>query len=186
MEYKVYYLRESEDYEKQKYDCAIAPDFVDSIWVYQGCVLKDGEEEKEWKEPTFEVTYGGFPDYLSNDCSWILCSEKLKEVIIKNANNASDVLWFPVKVINGETFKTYYALLIEHFLKDEEIVNYEKSKKLKSGEVYLPHLKYDKIKNFDLFVMENNGVSLFISQKLKDILEKENLTGLGFEDWKAS
>ena len=186
MEYKIFSLRESEDYEKQKYDLAIAPDFVDSVWIYQGYPLKNNEDEKEWKEPTFEITYGGFPDYLDNDCNWKIFSERLKESIIENANNASNVLWLPIKVINGETFRTYYALLIDHFLEKEEIVNYEKSKKLKSGEVYLPHIRYDKVKNFDLFVMEDKGSTIFISNNLKSILEKENFTGLGFEDWKAS
>jgi hypothetical protein len=186
MEYQIYSLRESEDYEKQKYDYVVSPDNVDSAWIYQGCPLKDDEDEKEWKEPTFEITYGEFPDYLGNDCRWILCSQKLKECINKNANNASEALWLPVKVINGITFNTYYALLIEHYLRDEDIVNYEKSKKLKNGEVYLPHLKYDKVKDFDLFVMEDNGSTIFISQKLKDMLKEENLTGLGFEDWNAS
>ena len=186
MEYKIWSLRESDNYDKQNFDYAESPDYVDSLWIYQGYPLKDDEKNKEWEEPTFTINYGDFPDYLGNDCSWCLCSEKLKKIMDNYANNADVIRWLPVKILNGETFKTYYALLIENYLEFDKIVNIEKSKKLKDGKVYLPHFIYSQIKDYDLFIKEDGGKSIFISQKLKDILEKENLTGLGFEDWKAS
>ncbi len=170
---------ESDDYDKKHFGFAEAPDEVDPIDIYQGYPL-----EKEWKEPVFELPDGKFADLLSNDCNWILCSEKLKSCIDGNAVNASDLKWFPISVNNGELIKPYYVLLMDQYL--EDVINIEKSRKLADGKIYLPHFIYDKIKHMDLYTIEGNSSDVFISERLKKIIEQEHFTGVGFNDWYAS
>lgn len=86
MKYNIFSFRESDDYDKKRYGFAESPDSVDPIDIYQGLPL-----EKPWSEPMFELTEGHFSDYLSNDCDWVLCSEKLKQCIETNAINATDI-----------------------------------------------------------------------------------------------
>ena len=133
----------------------------------------------------FELTEGRFSDFLSNDCDWVLCSEKLKQCIETNAINATDITWCSVAVNDGDVVKTYYALLMETPMK--EILDIEKSKKLKDGEIYLPHFVYDKIKDVDIFTLEEEYPNyIYISDRLKQRIEAENLAGVGFEVWYAS
>ncbi|MGT2742515.1 hypothetical protein [Streptococcus plurextorum] len=179
----VWTFKENEDYHKL-YDCAVSPEYVDSLWIYQGFPLKEDEEDKDWKEPSFSIQYGDFPDFILNDCQWILCSERLKDCISKNISD-SKVKWLPIKVINGDTFCRYYSMLIEDFFKEDIIVNHEMSRKLKNGEIYLPIFIYNRIKNLDLFVVQNDGIHIFISDKLKKVLEVEKFKGLGFEQWEV-
>lgn len=180
MKYNIFSFRESDDYDKKRYGFAESPDSVDPIDIYQGLPL-----EKPWSEPMFELTEGHFSDYLSNDCDWVLCSEKLKQCIETNAINATDITWCSVAVNDGDVVKTYYALLMETPMK--EILDIEKSRKLRDGKIYLPHFVYDKIKDVDIFALEEEYLGgLYISERLKLIIEAENLAGVGFEDWYAS
>lgn len=186
MKKNIYYFRESESYEKDGYGYAESSDAVDSVWIYQGTPLKEDEEDKTWETPVFMMEYGKFADYLDNDCGWCLCSEKLKNILEPYIDNAFKVLWLPVNVRGDETMITYYALLIETPLFQKEVVDYEKSKKLKDGEVYLPHFVYSKIKNFSLFVVDEYPSYVFVSNEIKQILENEKITGIGFQNRKAS
>lgn len=180
----IYTFRVSDDYEESLYGFAESSKSVDPLWIYQGHPLKEDEINKEWQIPTFKMLEGKFPDFLDNDCSWVLCSKKMKEIIENNANNSSSIKWLPVKIYDGKSLETYYAALIEYYL--EDIIDFNKSKKLKNGEIYLPHFKYENIKKYDLFAYENDNTSFFISEKLKNILEMSDLRGLDFEDWYAS
>lgn len=179
MTYNIFTFMESDDYDKNNFGFAEAPDEIDPIDIYQGCPLED-----EWKAPVFELPDGKFADLLSNDCGWILCSEKLKSCIDGNAVNASDLKWFPASVNNGELAVPYYVLLIDRYL--EDVVNIEKSRKLVDGKVYLPHFIYAKIKHLDLFTTEDNPSDIFISERLKKIIEQGHFSGVGFNDWYAS
>ncbi|WP_198362756.1 imm11 family protein [Testudinibacter aquarius] len=125
-------------------------------------------------------------DYLDNDCNWALCSAKMRDVIEKHANNSSEITWIPVKARDGETITPYYAILIEKAFEENVAVNYEKSRKLRDGEIYSPHFNYDVVKDKDIFTLEDYPSYVFISEKLKDILEKSGVTGVGFGNWHAS
>ncbi len=180
MAYNIFSFRESDDYEKIRYGFAESPEIVDTIDIYQGSPL-----EKPWNEPMFGLTEGRFSDFLSNDCDWVLCSGKLKRCIERNAINATDITWCPVAVNDGDVVETYYALLMEH--SRENIVDIQKSRKLRDGKICLPHFVYDKIKDVDIFALGEDYLNgLYISEQLKLVIEAEKLTGVGFEDWYAS
>ncbi len=179
METQIYTFRESDDYEINNFGYAQPPSYIDSTIVYQGLKLED-----EWKIPVFQMQDGEFSDYLDNSCRWVLCSQKLRAIIDEFSNNSNIITWLPVDVNNGEKIEKYFTLLIDFHL--EDIVDFDKSKKLKNGDIYLPHFIYNKISNFDLFVYEEKPSSPFISKKLKLSLQESKITGLGFEEWKAS
>jgi hypothetical protein len=52
--------------------------------------------------------------------------------------------------------------------------------------IFSPHFRYVLIKDKDVFTSEDDTTTIYFSEKLKDILERENLLGLGFETWEAS
>lgn len=175
----IYSFREEDNYEQNGWGFAISTSSVDPILVYQGYPL-----EEEWEEPVFYLEYGDFPDYLSNICGWTICSTTLKEAILKNVNK-SKITWLPILVQKGDEQRRYHAMLIDSFLKLEDVVNFQKSKRLKSGEVYLPIFSHDKIKDLDTFVLEDKNSTIFIAEKIMRILSEKNLKGLGFEAWRA-
>ncbi len=179
MKYNIFTFRESDDCDKKRYGFAESPDDVDPIDIYRSPL------KKPWSEPMFELTEGRLSDFLNNDCDWILCSEKLKQCIEGNAINATDIKWCPVEVNGGEVVETYFALLIEEPLKD--VLDVEKSRKLRDGEIYLPHFIYDKVKDVDIFTLEADYPDyVYISDRWKQIIEAEHLTGIEFRDWHAS
>jgi len=171
-------LRVSDDYEENNYGFAESSDYVDPVTVYQGFPL-----EEEWQEPFFRMEYGEHIDFIDNDCDWIICSSKLKEVIEYHIGSMPNVVWLPAKVQNDEEVRTYYICLITSFLKMEDVLDIKNSRTLKNGEIYLPCFDLEKLKGKHFFALENFNNEIFISKQLKDILQKENFTGLGFEDW---
>ena len=175
----IFNFRESDDYDEKCYGFAVAFDDVDPIAVYQGYPL-----ENEWVEPIFRMEYGEYTDYICNDCGWTLCSPKLKEAIEHNIGDAPNVMWLPAKVRNDDEQRIYYICLITSFLKIDDVVNKEKSRALKDGKIYLPCFDAKKLTGIHIFSLENFNSRPFISEQLKNILEKENFTGLGFEEWK--
>jgi hypothetical protein len=67
----------------------------------------------------------------------------------------------------------------------DDVINKEKSRALHNGEIYLPCFDAKKIEGIPVFSLEDFNNSIFISDTLKRILQQEEFTGLGFEDWKS-
>lgn len=176
----VFSLKESDDYEENNYGFAEVFGDIDPITMYQGHPL-----EEEWQEPLFRMEYGEYADFISNDCDWILCSSKLKDVIERNISSAYNVVWLPTEVQNANEIRTYYVCLITSFLKIDDVVNKEQSRVLENGEIYLPCFDSKKLVGKQIFSLENFNNEIFISNTLKNILEQENFIGLGFEEWNS-
>jgi hypothetical protein len=174
---KIFSLRESDDYDKKDYGFAKSPDWIDFV-IYQGYSL-----EEEWQEPIFQLEYGVYADFISNDCAWAICSLNLKEFIESNIEKLQDVVWLPVRVENKEEIRQFYACHVTSHYKYKDVLNIEKSKKLRNGEIYLPCFDESKLKGIHIFSLENHSSSLFISPEMKNMLDSENFTGMGFEEW---
>jgi hypothetical protein len=174
----IYSLRESDDYDEKDYGFAEIFDEIDPVIIYQGYPL-----EEEWKEPLFRMEYGEYSDFISNDCNWVMCSPNLKRTIENNVDEETEIIWLPVKVQNENEIREYYICLLTFFYTADDVLNKEKSKKLKNGEIYLPYFDSRKVDGKDIFILADNNSSVFVSENLKINLESENLSGLGFEKW---
>jgi len=175
---KVYFPYESEDYDKQKFGFGYSLDNIDANLVCEGLPL-----EGEWQKFTIEMRYGILPDYLITDLTIPICSLKMRTAIEANCKNNDDINWLPIDVNDGNTFVEYYILHVPRYIPD--IIDLEKSDR--DGDViFSPHFRQELIQDKDVFASEDDITTIYFSQRLKDILEKENLRGLGFESWQSS
>ncbi|MDR2910268.1 MAG: hypothetical protein LBV47_02725 [Bacteroidales bacterium] len=175
---KVHFPYESDDYDRQKFGFGYSPDDIDVCMVCEGLPL-----ETEWRKFTIEMRYGIFPDYLITDLNIPLCSGKMKNIIARNCRNSSDIHWLPVDVRHGNSVVEYYILHIPHYIAD--VIDLEKSDRDKDV-IFSPHFRQELIEDKDIFASEDDTTTVYFSQRLKDTLEKENLSGLGFESWESS
>jgi hypothetical protein len=178
MKHKIYFPYESEDYDKNKFGFGYSPENIDICLISEGLPL-----EKEWEKFTIEIRYGLLPDFLITDLNLPTCSNKMKNSIEKNCRNSEDIDWLPVDVHHGKTLIEFYILHVPHYIPN--VIDMEKSDR--DGDViFSPHFRHVLVKDKDVFTSEDDTTTIYFSEKLKDILEKENLLGLGFETWEAS
>ena len=178
MEYKVYYLKPSKDYEKKRFGFAESPAHINSSLLYEGVPL-----EIEWKLITLEMPYGDFPDFLDCSLNKPLCSNELKNLINENCNNKAYINWLPVNISNGVKLETYYFLHVPHFTPN--VIDMDKSWR-DEDVIFAPHFKRELIINKDVFASDDDLTKVYFSEKLKKSIEKSNLKGVGFDSWKAS
>jgi hypothetical protein len=178
MEYKVYYLKPSKDYDKLRFGFAESPKHIDSTIINEGLPL-----EEEWKSVTLQMKYGLFSDFLDTSLNLPLCSNTLKSIIEDNCVNKSEINWLPVKINDGNKLETYFFLHVPHFTPN--VIDMDKSWRDEEV-IFAPHFKYELIKDKDVFASDDDLTKVYFSEKLKKSIEKENLLGVGFDSWKAS
>jgi hypothetical protein len=167
---KVYFLMESEDYDE--FGFAFSPANVVPKEI------QNWNESKEWEVIQLELRDGAFSDYLVNDLNIPLCSLRLKEVIHINAKNRDAILWFPVEVKSSSEAREYYYLKVSQILKD--VIDVEKSD-TQNNTIFNPYFVEEKIE--DIFRCDFDLSYLFVSEQLKNSIEKEKLSGISFETW---
>lgn len=171
---KVYFIESSEDYDDQHYGFAYSDSEV------LPSEIQNWPEVEVWKKIKMELKDGEFADYLVNDLNIPLCSERLKDVIVKHTNNPNDITWYPIVVWSASHWmqKEYYYLKTNILL--EDVIDFEKSD-MEKGIVYAPYFIKEKVR--DIFRCTYDDSYLFVSQSLKEIITNNNITGIGFETW---
>jgi hypothetical protein len=175
---KVYFPYESEDYDKLKLGFGYSPDNIDVNLVCKGL-----PREETWQKFTIEMRYGLLPDFLITDLNLPICSSGMKTAIEANCRNNDDIEWLPIDVNDGNTFVEYYILHVPHYIPD--VIDLDKSDR-DEDVIFSPHFKQELIQGKDVFASEDDTTTVYFSQRLKDILENERLSGLGFESWESS
>ena len=175
---KIYFPYESEDYDQKKFGFGYSPENIDVCLVSEGLPL-----EKKWERFTIEIRYGLLPDFLITDLNLPTCSSKMKRIITENCRNSEDINWLPIDVSYDKTLIEFYILHVPHYIPN--VIDLEKSDR--DGDViFFPHFRQDLIQDKDIFASEDDTTAIYISERLRNILENENLPGLGFESWEAS
>ena len=175
---RVYFPYESEDYDKKKFGFGYSPENIDVCIVSEGLPL-----EKKWERFIIEMRYGLLPDFLITDLNLPICSYKMKKIVVENCRNNKDIEWLPIDVNDGKTFIEFYILHVPNYI--PYVIDMDKSDR--DGDViFSPHFRQELIQDNDIFASEDDTTVVYISEKLKDILDNENLLGLGFESWEAS
>lgn len=123
----------------------------------------EGKFIEDWPEGILFV-FDGAPeqDFLMDGLHWRLVSERVRQVFLKH--NIPGVQFLPVKAVHKQTGKElslgpYWVLNV-----------YQSVNSLKDWQY---------VQNFDIF---RRSVTIFISRRLKQLLEEEKVTsGAGFE-----
>jgi hypothetical protein len=167
---KVYFIMESEDYDN--YGFAFSPENISPKEI------QNWDETKLWLPISFELKDGEPSDYLVNDLNIPLCSLKLKQLIQDNIANKDSVLWYPALVNSERKSTEYYYLKLKNVLKD--VIDIDKSEK-QNNTIFNPYFVEEKIE--DIFRCDFDLSYLFVSEKLKKIIEFEKISGISFETW---
>ena len=171
---KVYFVESSEDYDDQHYGFAFSDEGLSPADI------QNWKQDIAWKELKMEVMDGEFADYLVNDLDIPLCSKRLKDLIVRHADNSDDIIWYPIIIQSASSWdqERYYYLKTNILL--DNVIDLEKSD-IEKGIVYVPYFIKEKIR--DIFRCAYDKSYLFVSQALKDVITNNNITGISFETW---
>jgi hypothetical protein len=133
---------------------------------------------ENWISLGFELRDGDFPDYLANNLGCRICSSRLKDILERSAS-ARDVLqWLEVRVQKGTQERLYYVL---HFPEPPDVL--DKRRTLFSGGDFVvkPVLSQAATAVHGVFTYpKNEGLPFFVSEKVKQEIERVGCTGLEF------
>ena len=124
-------------------------------------------------------------DYLANSLAWPLMSEKLKILIDANLTGDEGVDWITCKVNANGDVRTYYIL---RFNKNLDVLNIQKTIFVQGTDhIIKPYFSLSKVKPYSIFTKPSAynlwkiSLSLYVSETLKRIIQKNKVSGLVFE-----
>ena len=127
-------------------------------------------------------------DYQPNNLAWPLMSEKMKDIIIENLTGRESILWINARIKTKDESKTYYVPCFKEKL---DVLDEQKT-------VFVPGTKHiikpvfslNKVVIYSLFHKPQDfweiTSGLYISESLKKAMQKEQITGVGFEKTSVS
>lgn len=154
-------------------------------------IVSGGIYIKDWEIFKFEYdsTEGDImSDYVANIYGWLLVSNTFHELLLKSPLRAN-LQFLPVEivdVISGSTNATYKVVNILDIIDaiDLEHSKYDvfklDGKNIITVEKYA--LKENMVKNYDIFRLKNDTIPIFVSEKIKKIIEKNKLKGFVFQE----
>lgn len=154
--------------------------------------LNIGKIFKGWDE-RFEFYYDKqegdiWTDYIANDKGWFVVSSKLKE-LLESIN--TEIQFFMVKIKEKNRDEVINEYYIANIIKVVDALCLEKSRYFETeiegmGTIYTVS-KYgiyaDKTDEADVFKLSNwQQIPIFVSEKFKDLIERENITGISLAE----
>lgn len=127
-------------------------------------------------------------DFLGNDLGWLIISEKLK--LILEDEKINGIQFLPLKIknqLNNTTLNNYYLANICNLVKALDLENsdyneYELDENEKVISVKKHAIKADKIKNIDIFRLEEDKFPVFVSEKFVNLINAHKATGFDFTE----
>lgn len=133
---------------------------------------------RNWNPVMMRLCDGGFPDYLSSDLGGRICSERLKTILSQGASSKDVLQWLEVSVKTGRTVKNYHIL---HFPRPPCVLNADKTVFAGDDFVVKAVLCAKAIEPHSVFCYpKNEGIALFVSENVKQAIEKARCTGIDF------
>lgn len=129
-------------------------------------------------------------DYVANDLIWFIVTEKFKEII--QSIDDRDIQFHPLvaKSRNSEAKQGFFLVNICNIVDglDLETSKYsiyvtDDGDKMVSIQKYA--IKLNVIKEYNLFRLKDDYVSIFVSEKMKKAIEKAGITGCDFLEVKV-
>ncbi len=153
-----------------------------------------GEFVKNWdKDIKFEYSVEDgkiLSDYLASDNGWDIVSKKFRDVMKEIVGE--NIQYLDINIINNKTKEednTYKVVNVTKHLKALDLKNsvYDffelDDEKILSVEKYA--LKQDVIKNDNIFKLNDETIPIFVSEKIKDIIQENSLIGFQFLEVKV-
>lgn len=166
----------------------------DNTYGFEQYELSDGEYIHDWNKDTtfvFNPSEGDrLTDYLANNLGWFIVSTRFKRVLYDL--NEDGVQYLPIKVVNSEdktVLNDYYvanvinvvdAINLEY--SDYSVINFG-DEKIYSIRKYALNKKAIKINH--LFKLKGFEIPIFVSELLKELVTKNNITGCDFLEVKV-
>ncbi|MFV0382116.1 MAG: imm11 family protein [Breznakia sp.] len=155
---------------------------------------KKGSKIENWPEVEFYYSSKASNlenEYLLNIVRWPIIHKKVMEVF--NSNKISGIQYLPIKLIDVVTNKVNENYMVMNVLNFIEAYDMEKSDFTynEKYDVYsfLPKgiiLDENICKNYDVFRCSKDFVDMYISQKVKDIIDEHNWIGFEFYPQKTN
>ncbi|MBZ9686134.1 hypothetical protein G9F72_007280 [Clostridium estertheticum] len=121
-------------------------------------------------------------DYICNDFRWLIVSNKFREAF-ENAH-MTGIQYLPLSIINKETgiaLGEYYVANICNLIEAVDMGQSEYIELMPGKYVFASFaVKEDKINSFDIFRLKEYNVSILLSEKFKNIIKINKLTGFNF------
>ncbi len=164
---------------------------ADSIYSVEQYFIYQGKKVVQWDERNKLIVNknGVWQDYLACAIGWPLLSEKFKKILADL--KIDDVQFLPISIENTKTniSKIYYVLNILRVIDNGyDLANtehmYEKDANGKDVLFILdpkPKVIYEKINKYDIFRIREGFGYIYISERIKELLVKNNITGVDFQ-----
>lgn len=160
---------------------------------YDSKIVK-GEVIENWdKDIKFEYNVEDgkiLSDYLASDNGWVIVSKKFRDVM--KEIGGEDIQYLDINIMNSKTKEEDNTYKVVNVTKHLEALDLENSvydffelddEKILSVEKYA--LKQDVIKNYNIFKLNDETIPVFVSEKVKDIVEENSLIGFQFLEVKV-
>lgn len=123
-------------------------------------------------------------DYQPNSLAWPMLSLKVKSLIEDNLTGREGITWIKAKVNFIEEQRVYY---IPRFAKKLDVLNRGKTMFVPGTEqIIKPFFALSKIQSLSVFhkpsLFWQIAPEMYISQKLRKVLQMEKVTGIEFEN----
>lgn len=179
--YKLIYDYENDDHYVNC-DVGVIGD-IDEYSVSNGNYIKD------WSEVRF--TYNSedgsvLSDYIANVYRWLIVSKKFKE-LIEEAVKENVIQYLSVNLFDIKNGVENTGYKIANLLDIVDALDLEHSKydvfelddeKIISVKKYA--LKEEMVQGHDIFRLKDYTIPIFISERIKDVIENNSLTGFAF------
>lgn len=131
-------------------------------------------------------------DYLANDLSWLIVSQKTKKLIEKIESES--IQFVKIKIVgknNVSLSNNYYlanplSILDALDLENSKYDIFKTSNGVQVISVEKYALKLNKIKNSHIFRLKDETIPVFVSEKIKDLFERNKLAGFDFLEVKIT
>ncbi|GAA0180836.1 hypothetical protein SH2C18_34620 [Clostridium sediminicola] len=190
---KYYKIMHDENGTMEDMVCFSDKDYENKYSV-KGNYLYEGKIIKDWN-PDFTFYYNseeGYrpTDYLPNNLSWLLVSSKFVEIIKKIGVREVQFLPVVIKEVNtGKIIEGYSVLNITRLTNAIDLPNslYTEieARDIKVISVIKYALNKNKLKGSHLVRLKAHKFATFISDEIKNELEKNKITGFGFLEVKV-
>lgn len=127
-------------------------------------------------------------DYQPNNLGWPLVSEKMRNVICAHLTGKEGLTWIKAIVNGGDEIREYF---IPSFLQKLDVLD-EAETMFVSGTSHIikPVFSLSKVESYSMFFAPQDfweiTSGLYVSESLKDALQRAQITGIDFEKTSVS
>ncbi|MCD7034560.1 maleate cis-trans isomerase [Metabacillus sp. GX 13764] len=163
--------------------------FCENTLGWEQYELSEGKTINNWdKELTFyydPVEGKQIPDYIHNNLSWFIVSPQFKNILMET--DESGVQFLPLNIVNKENEHSIHDYSVANIINVVDAIDLENSTysffELDNKKIYditRYALNEDKINGKHIFKLKGDEIPIFISELVKGIIEKSDITGCDF------